>query len=187
MGAHDNPYPKADADRWELWETLVRCDNEAFVAASWEMIAENFVANGFAVTDAHGTIDTSTWTVAFSDLDAYARVWRHKAQEYRRTLGPDQVHALMRDHNRLARIDVVGDVAIVEKTIGGLLWGDSIGQPARATTTLCHGRRVNGRWRIVSILSRLPVDSHRSGRQSDQSVATLSFAEPRFASAAAIR
>lgn len=187
LNGQQDLHPVTDVDRQELWDMLVHRDSDAFALADWKMVEADFVADGFVLIDTHGTVDASAWTIGFPDLDTYARAWLRKATEFQRTLGPDGVRALMREHNRLTRIDIVGNVAIVEKTIGGLLWANSAADiAARSTTTVCCVRRVDGRWRVTSILSRLPVRPHKTQR----STPTWSLhrpAEPRFGAIAAIR
>lgn len=157
----DTPHPNADhdRDRHELWEMLVHRDIEALVLGDWTIVQSDFVTGGFIVMDAHGTIDTSQWTVAFADLGAYARTWRRKSEELRLALGRDRLRALLYERNRLARIEIVDDVAMVEKTIGGLFWAVDLGLESAHTTTVCQCQRIDGRWRVGAILSRLPREA----------------------------
>ena len=44
-----NPFPAADQDRHQIWEMLVERDIIAFCQEDWEMVADDFIAENFAL------------------------------------------------------------------------------------------------------------------------------------------
>ena len=43
----ENPFPVVESDRHAIWEMVVRRDIEAFLAADWAMVANDFMEENF--------------------------------------------------------------------------------------------------------------------------------------------
>ena len=42
-----NPFTPADADRFAIWEMLVRRDSDFFLSSDWSVVAADYVETGF--------------------------------------------------------------------------------------------------------------------------------------------
>ncbi len=163
-----NPFTPNDPDRFAIWEMLVARDIEAFVAADWDQVANDFLSGEFFAIDARKRDNPDSWGIGFSDLESYREEWLRQAEKFRETHGEkDPVHTL-RDLTNLRDIDVSGDRAVAHKKFdGGVRMRD--GTRARLCwQTLYHCRKGNGQWKICGFTGYLPNPMGGVERESSQ-------------------
>ena len=74
--------PFSDPDRRAIWEMLVPRDIDAFLAADWSMVADDFVKIGFFALDAQKKQNPDDWRLGFPDLAHYRDEWVRQAQDF---------------------------------------------------------------------------------------------------------
>lgn len=55
-----NPFPETDFARHSIWEMLVTRDIDAFLAADWDKVADDFVEDGFLGINANRETNPTT-------------------------------------------------------------------------------------------------------------------------------
>lgn len=151
-----NPFPTADADRHAIWEMLVTRDIDAFLAADWGMVENDFVADGFIGIDGCGTDNPDHWRLAFPTLDAYRDIWLGQAQDFaRQELGEDPRTAIFTT-TVLRDIEIEGDRALVRKKFDGGITKADGSRDIMNWQTLYYCRKVDGRWKITGFTGYLP-------------------------------
>ena len=63
-----NPFPVQDKDRHQIWDMLVTRDINAFVAADWSEVADDFIEAGLLGLNAHFEHDTQGYTLTVPTL-----------------------------------------------------------------------------------------------------------------------
>ena len=66
-----NPFPVTDAPRRAIWEMLVPRDIDAFLAADWGFVTDDFVETNFTGLDARFKGSPDDWRLSFPTLAAY--------------------------------------------------------------------------------------------------------------------
>jgi hypothetical protein len=74
-----NPFPETDIARHSIWEMLVTRDIDAFLAADWSKVAEDFVEDGFIGINANRDANPDNWRLSFPSLSAYRNSRRTRA------------------------------------------------------------------------------------------------------------
>lgn len=151
-----NPFSAADEDRRAIWQMLVERDIDAFLAADWGRVADDFVEAEFSAIDARRSPDPGVWRLAFSTLDHYRREWLRQADEFARgQFGEDPRAAIFRT-TRLEEIHIEGDRALARKCFdGGIRRADGSFE-AMNWQTLYQCRRADGHWRLTGFVGYLP-------------------------------
>ena len=121
-----NPFLKDD-DRNYLWEMLVNRDIRAFVSQDWDMVADDFVDDGFMGIDAGKRLNVDKWELKYPDLKSYKEEWLKQAKEFSQIdLVEDKEDAFHRV-TVLQDIEIKGDVALLHKKFFGPMkkerWG----------------------------------------------------------------
>ncbi len=150
----ENPFI-GDPDRAEIWEMLVRRDIAAFVAADWEMVADDFVAENFVGLHGHNSPDPDAWTAAFPTLDHYRVEWLRQAAETAATEYAEPLEAAIRRATTLNDIEISGDFALVRKKFDGTIGKADGGVDRLNWQTLYYCRKAGGRWRIAGFVGYL--------------------------------
>ncbi len=75
-----NPFPKSDADRREIWTMLVERNIDAFLAADRSMVDADLRREGFLCLHAHKSELADSWRLDFPDLETYHDVWLRQAK-----------------------------------------------------------------------------------------------------------
>ncbi len=146
-----NPFAD-DADRHAIWSMLVERDIEAFVAADWSKVEDDFIADGFYGLDGGAQLDPDAWSLRFASLDDYAASWIHQA---RAVADVSDLSEGLYAATILDRIDVVDDTAVAHKKFDGWLT-DGSGERTRLDwQTIYVCRKVDGQWRIASFVGYL--------------------------------
>jgi len=151
-----NPFTGKDADRAAIWDMLVWRDINAFVAADWGQVADDFDEPAFFGIDAGKLINPDDWKLGFPDLDAYKRRWLSQADIFRKTDFAEDARAAIFDATRLEHIDINGERAIAHKKFDGRIRRVDGGEDRLLWQTLYHCVRKNGRWLICGFTGYLP-------------------------------
>lgn len=155
-----NPFPAADADRRAIWEMLVPRDIDAFLAADWGPVAEDFVEANFTGLDARFEVSPGDWRLSFPTLAAYREEWLRQAREAKaaREAGAyaEDARAAIFRATRLEEIEIDGDAALVRKRFDGGIRRADGGLDRMNWQTLYICRKGGGRWRIAGFTGYLP-------------------------------
>ncbi|SEN48515.1 hypothetical protein SAMN04488003_11831 [Loktanella fryxellensis] len=154
------PFPSHDADRRAIWTMLVPRDIDAFVAADWAAVADDFLADNFTGISGHFQPDPQGYTLAYPNLDAYRTDWLAQAQDFARQRDAGAyagdprsgIHAA----TRLEEIEITGDTALVRKKFDGHLPRTDGPDERMNWQTLYWCRKVGGQWKIAGFIGYLP-------------------------------
>ena len=147
MQAHQNIF-HADPDRSAIWDMLVTRDIAAYVGQDWNMVAGDFIEDGFTGVHAHKSPNPDDWTLAFPTLAAYREEWLRQAAEsagikFAEPLG-DGIHRA----TKLEQIEINGNSAIVHKKFDGKIALADGAFDVLNWQTLYFCRLHHGRWKI---------------------------------------
>lgn len=151
-----NPFPESDTARHAIWEMLVPRDIDAFLAADWSMVADDFVEDGFIGINGNRNPDPDQWRLSFPTLAAYRDEWLKQARAFQgEVYGEDARSAIFRT-TTLEEIELEGETALVRKKFdGGIKRPDGTLDVMR-WQTLYYCRRHEGRWKISGFTGYLP-------------------------------
>lgn len=151
-----NPFPETDTARRAIWEMLVPRDIDAYLAADWSMVADDFIEQGFLGISGNKSPNPDQWTLAFPTLAAYRDEWLRQAREgLSVAYGEDPRAAIFRT-TRLEEIDIVNETAIVRKKFDGGIRKADGGFDVMIWQTLYYCRLHEGRWKIAGFTGYLP-------------------------------
>jgi hypothetical protein len=158
-----NPFDKkSDPDRHAIWERLIRVDAEAFVAADWKRVEEDFDAANFEGIRCGGSGNPERWEIVFPTLNDYRDSWLAASQQF--TAHPFAEGITPRDaifmRMHLSRIEIHGDRAICRKKFyGSVPLRDGTALDATRQTLFRLHRRTDSPWGwlIVGFLGNLPL------------------------------
>lgn len=155
-----NPFPADDADRSAIWKMLVPRDIDAFVAADWSMVADDFIETNFTGMSAHFQPDPQGFTLAFPTLAAYRTEWLRQAQDFGAARANGAFAGDPRDGifaaTRLEEIEIDGNAALVRKKFDGRLAKADSTYDRMNWQTLYICRKESGRWKIAGFIGYLP-------------------------------
>lgn len=151
-----NPFPSDDTDRRAIWDMLVPRDIDAFLAADWGMVADDFVEDEFiGIHGQHGA-DPDNWTLAFPTLDLYRDEWLAQAKDFATQEFAEDTRTAIFNATRLEEITINGDRALVHKKFdGGIKKADGTFDRMN-WQTLYYCKRVGGRFLISGFTGYLP-------------------------------
>ena len=155
MSLFSDPFPQ-DTERSEIWRMLVERDIEAFVAADWSLIQEDFIVEGFHGVDARGSDLPDSWRLSFPDLASYRRAWLEQAREMASRTTEVALRRGLVEATTLRDIEVNGDSALAHKKFDGWVETRDGSRERLAWQTLYRCRRTAGRWRIAGFVGYLP-------------------------------
>lgn len=155
-----NPFPETDADRRAIWEMLVPRDIDAFVAADWTMVEDDFIPANFTGLSGNFQPDPQGYALAFPTLAAYRDEWLRQARSFGDDLAAGRFAGNPRAGifaaTRLEEIEITGEAALVRKKFDGHL-PKSDGTVDRMNwQTLYICRKEGGRWKIAGFVGYLP-------------------------------
>ncbi len=151
-----NPFPAEDRARREIWEMLVTRDIDAFLAADWQAVAGDFIAERFLGIDAAKSVNPDGWRLAFPTLDAYRDEWLRQAEDFRTVSFAEDPRAAIFTTTRLEEIEFNGDTALVRKKFDGSIRKSDGSQDVLKWQTLYYCRLHEGRWKIAGFTGYLP-------------------------------
>ncbi|MCX2722871.1 hypothetical protein ON753_10855 [Roseibium sp. DSM 29163] len=145
-----------DQDRSQIWDMLVRRDIDAFVAADWSMVADDFDTHAFFGVDARKRPNPDEWKLGFPDLESYKAEWLRQADEFGTTEFAEDARAAIFNATRLVDIDIEGARAIARKKFDGRIRKADGGEDRLLWQTLYYCVRKDGRWKICGFTGYLP-------------------------------
>ena len=151
-----NPFLNSDPDRKAIWDMLVDRDIQAFYTANWQMVADDFIAEGFMGINGNHKSDPDQWILTFPNLEAYREEWIKQAEIFKTTdWQNDPLEALFNLTN-LSDIDINHDTAVAHKKFkGDVVKADGTKEHLN-WQTLYRCRKINGRWKIAGFTGYLP-------------------------------
>lgn len=152
----NNPFAGRDPDREQIWEMLVSRDIEAFVAADWSMVSEDFLEEAFLAIDARKSARVEDWIPGFTSADDYRDEWLRQARQAQADLDQDSIASALHALTDLEQIDINGDIALAHKHFDGTVKKKGGGYETVNWQTVYFCRRKNGRWKICGFLGYLP-------------------------------
>ncbi|WP_190809708.1 RidA family protein [Flagellimonas sp. S3867] len=152
----NNPFTD-DKDRAYIWEMLVERDIKAFVGQDWEMVANDFVVDGFTGIDAGKQHNIDTWELKYPSLESYQEEWLKQAKEFGQLdLVEDKEDALHRV-TILQQIEIKDDFALLHKKFYGPIKQKDGTEINTDWQTLYRCRKVNGVWKICGFTGYIPL------------------------------
>lgn len=121
MKAHTlNPFVVA-TDEYLIWETLVKNDFEGFLANRWDMVADDYLREGFFGIDFGKTADTQQWGLNFPSLESYKKQWLIDAANFQQINFSVDPRLRLYELCRLEQLNIQGKTALVHKVFDGNL------------------------------------------------------------------
>ncbi len=151
-----NPFENQDSDRSAIWEMLVERDITAFCNADWDMVAGDFIEEGFMGINGDRKPDPDQWRLTFPDLASYAEEWLRQAQRFTSTEWKDDPKTELHNLTSLTEIEIAKKTAIAHKKFDGKVTKADGSQDHLQWQTLYRCRKVNGQWKIAGFLGYLP-------------------------------
>ncbi|TDW20926.1 hypothetical protein EV128_12389 [Rhizobium azibense] len=151
-----NPFPSSDTARHSIWEMLVPRDIDAFLAADWSMVENDFVEDGFIGIDGRKQVSPDKWRLAFPTLAAYRDEWLRQAKGFGKERLAEDARTAIFSTTTLESIEIEGDMALVRKKFdGGIAKADG-SRDVMQWQTLYYCRLHEGRWKICGFTGYLP-------------------------------
>ncbi|MBW9070256.1 hypothetical protein [Agrobacterium pusense] len=151
-----NPFAETDSARHSIWEMLVTRDIDAFLAADWSRVADDFVEDGFLGINASRDANPDNWRLSFPSLAAYRYEWLRQAKDFQtQQFAEDPRHAIFTT-TTLEEIEVEGETALVRKKFDGGIRRADGGFDVMKWQTLYYCRLHEGRWKISGFTGYMP-------------------------------
>jgi enamine deaminase RidA (YjgF/YER057c/UK114 family) len=152
----NNPFPKDDVDRYAIWDMLVDRDIKAFLAADWEMVADDFIEENFMGVDAGKLGNPDAWRLGCPNLEAYKNLWLEQARIFIATEWGEDIEAALFRVTVLRDIEIRGDSALIHKKFFGSIAKADGSTELAEWQTLYRCRKVGGRWKIAGFTGYMP-------------------------------
>jgi hypothetical protein len=152
----ENPFPASDEARHAIWEMLVRRDIDAFLAADWRRVEDDFVEEGFIGIDAGKETSPDRWRLAFPTLGAYRDEWLRQAEDFAGQAFAEDPRTAIFATTTLEDIEISGGTALARKKFDGSILRADGGRDRMLWQTLYYCRRHGGRWKISGFTGYLP-------------------------------
>ncbi len=157
-----NPFSEKDSDRAEIWEMLVERDIAAFCAADWDMVADDFIEEGFMGIDGKKSDNPDQWTISFPDLSSYKTEWLRQAKVQSWKGDPMLAfHQL----TTLQDIEIKGNAAIAHKKFQGSVEKKDGTKDHLQWQTLYRCRKIDAGWKIAGFVGYLPYPMGSPAKQ----------------------
>ena len=151
-----NPFPETDAARHSIWEMLVTRDIDAFLAADWSKVEDDFVEEGFLAINANRADNPDKWRLGFPNLTAYRDEWLRQAQDFQTQSFAEDTRNAIFTTTTLEEIEIEGDTALVRKKFDGGIRKADGSLDVMKWQTLYYCRLHDGRWKISGFTGYLP-------------------------------
>ncbi|WP_087002435.1 hypothetical protein [Rhizobium sullae] len=151
-----NPFPSSDVARHSIWEMLVPRDIDAFLAADWSMVENDFLEDGFIGIDSRRQVSPDKWRLAFPALAAYRDEWLRQAKEFANENFAEDARTAIFTTTTLEDIEIEGDMALVHKKFDGGIGKADGSRDVMQWQTLYYCRLHEGRWKICGFTGYLP-------------------------------
>ncbi len=160
-----NPFAQ-NTDRAYLWEMLVERDTKAFVAQDWELVADDFMDDGFIGIDAKKLSNVDKWELKFPDLKSYKKEWLQQAKEFSEIDFVEDKEAALNRVTVLQDIEIKGGHALLHKKFFGSMAKKDGGEVTTNWQTLYRCRKVMGVWKICGFTGYMPLLQEKVGEVS---------------------
>lgn len=154
--AERNPFEAQDPDRADIWTMLVQRDIDAFVAADWDAVKNDFVVDGFFGVDGGKKPNPDTWSMRFPGIGEYRDEWLRQAKEFRNAEFAEDPRAAIFRATRLEEIEISGDRAIAHKKFDGSIRKADGTLDRLLWQTLYFCKKTDAGWKITSFCGYLP-------------------------------
>lgn len=151
-----NPFPETDIARHSIWEMLVTRDIDAFLAADWSQVADDFVEDGFLGINANRETNPDNWRLSFPSLTAYRDEWLKQAKDFQTQQFAEDPRGAIFTTTTLEEIEVEGETALVRKKFDGGLRKADGSFDVMKWQTLYYCRLHKGRWKISGFTGYMP-------------------------------
>ncbi|MBM1105057.1 hypothetical protein JQC67_02790 [Aurantibacter crassamenti] len=153
----NNPFHTSETDRHYLWEMLVNRDIKAFVLQDWNMVANDFIVDGFVGIDAMRQTNVDNWELKYPNLEAYKYEWLSQAKDFSKIeLTEDKLDAFHRVTD-MKEIEISNDVALLHKKFSGSFKKKDGEEIPTNWQTLYNCRKVDGVWKITGFTGYIPL------------------------------
>src|SRR5665213_3555573 len=156
--AMTNPFLN-DPDRHEIWEMLVQRDTDAFLSQNWEMVKDDFIAEGFFGIDGRTLANIDSWRMTFPNLETYRDFWLSQAADFAKSSFRSDARVALYEATTLRDIEITADVALAHKKFDGSLEETNGHRIRLLWQTLYVCRKVSGRWKLAAFAGYLPHGS----------------------------
>jgi len=163
----ENPFPE-NSDRWAIWDMLVDRDIKAFVAADWEMVAEDFIEENFMGINAGRLPSPDAWAIGFPDLETYKNEWLRQAKEFSVIKWTEDPEDAFFRVTTLRDIEINNDSALVHKKFFGNITKASGEKVSMEWQTLYRCRKVNESWKIAGFVGYMPHNLGNTTQHSEK-------------------
>ncbi|MDO3442958.1 hypothetical protein [Agrobacterium sp. V1] len=151
-----NPFTETDTARHSIWEMLVTRDIDAFLAADWSQVADDFVEDGFLGINANRETNPDNWRLSFPSLAAYRDEWLKQAKDFQTQQFAEDPRGAIFTTTTLEEIEVEGETALVRKKFDGGLRKADGSFDVMKWQTLYYCRLHEGRWKISGFTGYMP-------------------------------
>ncbi|HBF28099.1 hypothetical protein [Rhizobium sp.] len=151
-----NPFPSTDATRSAIWEMLVSRDIDAFLAADWSMVADDFIPDSFIGINGNRDANPDNWRLSFPNLAAYRDEWLRQAKDFATQSFSEDPRTAIFTTTTLESIEIEGETALVRKKFEGGIKKPDGGFDEMRWQTLYYCRLHEGRWKISGFTGYLP-------------------------------
>lgn len=162
MTEYNNPFEKG-SDRHEIWKMLVERDIQAFVKQDWNMVAGDFIEEGFTGISANGKTNPDSWVLQYPDLESYKIDWLEQAKILSQTNYQEDVEDALYQATNLRDIEIRGNKALLHKKFDGQITQVDGKVDLINWQTLYQCQKAAGKWKISGFTGYLPFPmGHRS-------------------------
>ena len=117
--SYEAPSTYSDDEKM-IWKVLIYNDFVAFCTKNWQLIADDFVEEGFFGIDGKRSPNKKDWSLTYPSLDAYKQDWIKQSEEFnKKTFLKDPLDILFTT-TKLSKIEIIGTTALVHKEFDGI-------------------------------------------------------------------
>ena len=149
--------PKAyTMDEKLIWQVLIYNDFVAFCSQDWELIADDFISDGFFGIDGKKSSDKMDWALTYNSLEAYKTDWLLQSEDFNKKTFLENPLDVLFKTTKLAKIEIIGNSALVHKEFNGVFKLENEAPIALDWISLFVMRKVDEKWKIASFTGYLP-------------------------------
>jgi len=163
MVVYNNPFEKG-SDRYELWEMLLERDIKAFVQQNWDLVADDFLENGFMGINARGKSNPDSWEMTYPNLESYKNDWLHQAKKFAETVYIESLEEALYQATNLRDIEVKGNKALLHKKFDGQIEHTNGTVDSLNWKTLYRCEKVGSRWKISGFTGYIPFPTEYANK-----------------------
>lgn len=160
MNYDDNPFAAAsdiaNQDKAYIWNMLVLRDIDAYIAADWSLVENDFIADKFMGIDGKNEQSPSEWKMAFPNLEAYKNLWLEQALEGKKVEYAEDIRQAIHKLTNLTEIEINQNKALACKKFNGSIKkaDGSVDQLNWQTLYFCE--KIGNEWKITGFAGYLP-------------------------------